>query len=102
MLGFDFNVEYIATDNLGCADVVSRLISNHQKPEEEYVIATVSLEEDSNAKLKEPVNFKMVRTATKKDAVLQKGMQYSDSSWPNRSRSELENFPFSTRFSVYS
>ncbi|XP_062703979.1 uncharacterized protein K02A2.6-like [Aedes albopictus] len=91
LLGFDFNVEYIATDNFGYADVLSRLISNHQKPEEEYVIATVNLEGDVSASLEEcftslPVNFKMVRAATKKDSLLQQVIQYIDSSWPNSSR----------------
>ncbi|XP_055605169.1 uncharacterized protein K02A2.6-like [Uranotaenia lowii] len=64
LLGFDFNVEYISTDKLGYADVLSRLISNHQKPEEEYVVASISLEEDVNESLEDcftslPVNFKM-------------------------------------------
>ncbi|XP_058456315.1 uncharacterized protein K02A2.6-like [Malaya genurostris] len=91
LLGFDFNVEYIATDKFGYADVLFRLISNHQKPEEEYIIAAVNLEDDINACLEEclstlPINYKMVRTATNKDALLQQVIQYIDSSWPNNSK----------------
>ncbi|XP_053699045.1 uncharacterized protein K02A2.6-like [Sabethes cyaneus] len=76
LLGYDFNVEYVSTDNFGYADVLSRLISNHQKPEEEYIIAAISLEDEVNAGLAEcftslPVNFRMVSAATKKDAILQ-------------------------------
>ncbi|XP_055590022.1 uncharacterized protein K02A2.6-like [Uranotaenia lowii] len=89
LLGFDFNVEYISTDKFGYADVLSRLISNHQKPEEEYVVASISLEEDVNESLEDcftslPVNFKMVSAATRKDATLQQVVQFIDNGWPRK------------------
>ncbi|XP_055527452.1 uncharacterized protein K02A2.6-like [Wyeomyia smithii] len=89
LLGFDFNVEYVPTDNFGYADVLSWLISNHMKPEEEYVVATVSLEEEIHAGLEEcftslPVNFKMVCAATKRDAVLQQVVQLIENGWPRK------------------
>lgn len=87
LLGFDFEVEYIATDKFGYADVLSRLINNHEKPEEEYVIAAVSLEEEIDCSLNDtfaklPVTFEMVRAATAKDKVLQQVIQYIHSGWP--------------------
>ncbi|XP_053685585.1 uncharacterized protein K02A2.6-like [Sabethes cyaneus] len=86
LLGYDFNVEYVSTDNFGYADVLSRLISNHQKPEEEYIIAAIGLEDEVNAGLAEcftslPVNFRMVSAATKKDAILQQVVQLINDGW---------------------
>lgn len=44
---YDFSIEYVQTEKSGNADVLSRLIYNHVKPEENYVIASVILEEEN-------------------------------------------------------
>ncbi|XP_058449173.1 uncharacterized protein K02A2.6-like [Malaya genurostris] len=74
LLGFDFKVEYIPTDQFGHADVLSRLINNHAKPDEECVIASICIEEDMNTTLGDtfqnlPVTFEMVHSATNKDKI---------------------------------
>ncbi|XP_058170027.1 uncharacterized protein K02A2.6-like [Anopheles ziemanni] len=43
---YDFSIEYVKTDQFGNADVLSRLIREHAKPDPEYIIASAELEED--------------------------------------------------------
>ncbi|XP_053692179.1 uncharacterized protein K02A2.6-like [Sabethes cyaneus] len=74
LLGYDFKVEYISTQNFGYADVLSRLIDKHVKPQEEAVIATVYVEADVSSCLHEtlqntPITFEKVRGATASDVV---------------------------------
>ncbi|XP_058456713.1 uncharacterized protein K02A2.6-like [Malaya genurostris] len=88
LLGFDFKVEYIPTDQFGHADVLSRLINNHAKPDEECVIASICIEEDMNTTLGDtfqnlPVTFEMVHSATNKDKILQQVIQYIQRGWPS-------------------
>ncbi|XP_062711283.1 uncharacterized protein K02A2.6-like [Aedes albopictus] len=88
LLGFDFAVEYIPTDQFGHADVLSRLINNHEKPDEEVVVAAVGIEEEMDSTLCDtfnnlPVTFEMVRSATKKDKFLQQVVAYINTGWPS-------------------
>ncbi|XP_062713135.1 uncharacterized protein K02A2.6-like [Aedes albopictus] len=89
LLGYDFQIEYVATQDFGYADVLSRLISNHQKPEEEAVIAAVRIEEDVSSCFHDsfqhlPVTYEMLKAATKKDTVLQKVISFVQGTWPGR------------------
>ncbi|XP_041767705.1 uncharacterized protein K02A2.6-like [Anopheles merus] len=43
---YDFSIEYVPTTKFGNADILSRLIREHAKPEPEYIIASAELEED--------------------------------------------------------
>lgn len=46
LLLYDFTIEHVPTEKFGHADVLSRLINNHAKPDEDYVIACLTLDED--------------------------------------------------------
>ncbi|BHF74765.1 hypothetical protein SprV_0501785300 [Sparganum proliferum] len=43
LLGYDFDIRYCRTTDFGQADALSRLISNQQEPEEDTVIAAISI-----------------------------------------------------------
>ncbi|XP_058120128.1 uncharacterized protein K02A2.6-like [Anopheles ziemanni] len=49
LLLYDFDLEYVPSDKFGNADVLSRLIAKHEKPEDEYVIASIEMEKDLRA-----------------------------------------------------
>ncbi|XP_041787727.1 uncharacterized protein LOC121603058, partial [Anopheles merus] len=66
LLMYDFTIEYVQTDKFGNADVLSRLIHEHAKPDPEYVIASA---ED-------------VAKATESDPVLKKVYGYIMEGWP--------------------
>ncbi|XP_062704672.1 uncharacterized protein K02A2.6-like [Aedes albopictus] len=109
LLGYDFGIEYVSTQNFGYADVLSRLINNHEKPEEEAVIAMVHIEADVTSGLQDtlsnlPVTSKVVRDATSKDPVLQKVTSYIKNGWPLRAEAicEAEVKPFYTHRESYS
>lgn len=54
LLGYDFEIEFVSTNDLGNADVQSRLISNHARPEDlRYVL--------DNTFGQLPVTFQMVK-----------------------------------------
>ncbi|XP_062698486.1 uncharacterized protein K02A2.6-like [Aedes albopictus] len=109
LLGYDFQIEYVATQDFGYADVLSRLISNHQKPEEEAVIAAVRIEEDVSSCFHDsfqhlPVTYEMLKAATKKDTVLQKVISFVQGTWPARCEGiqDIEVRSFFSRRDSYS
>lgn len=87
LLMYDFTIEYVATDKFGHADILSRLINRHVKPDEDYVIAAVTLEDDVRSAAFEsfdvlPLSFKTVRDSTHTDPVLNKVYRYVQEGWP--------------------
>ncbi|XP_055589909.1 uncharacterized protein K02A2.6-like [Uranotaenia lowii] len=65
LLLHDFSITYINTDSFGYADILSRLINKHTRPNEDYVIASIELEDSMNEIVKQsleflPITFKVV------------------------------------------
>lgn len=86
LLQYDFKLEFKSTESFGYADVLSRLIGEHSKPDEDYIIASVQLEADIKSMQAEsvavfPVTHQMIQQGTKQDKVLQCVMQYLRASW---------------------
>lgn len=87
LLLYDFRIEYVSTDKFGNADILSRLIAHHARPEEDYVIASVILEKDlrsvaTNTIKFVPLSFKAVQHATQKDLVLREVRRFLLHGWP--------------------
>lgn len=75
LLNYDFSIEYVKTKEFGNVDVLSRLINQKQKPEEDYVIASIQLENDITRSLTEsiakfPLTHIQIAHETKTDEVL--------------------------------
>ena len=72
---YDFELRYISTTKFGYADFLSRLINTANKVEEEYIIASVQLEEEMTAVLQDsadkmPITSNMIAKATQHDEML--------------------------------
>jgi hypothetical protein len=103
LLGYDFKVEYVSTTQFGHADVLSRLIDRHVKPDDEFVVASVHMEQDmdrvfDDAIIDLPVKFEDVLDATKKDKTLQTVLGFTKRQWPENPKSlSTELQPFFSR-----
>nr|VZI38168.1 unnamed protein product [Spirometra erinaceieuropaei] len=87
LLGYDFDIRYCLTTDFGQADALSRLISNQQEPEEDTVIAAISIEDDVRRQLSDairgiPVTAADIRRATEQDPVLRQAITYVRTCWP--------------------
>ncbi|XP_061509326.1 uncharacterized protein K02A2.6-like [Anopheles gambiae] len=92
LLNYDFTIEYVSTTEFGCADMLSRLIDRCKQPEEDYVIASISLEEDIQNVMHEslkqvPVSFADIQKATRLDETLQAVLKFIREGWPNEASS---------------
>ncbi|BHF74808.1 hypothetical protein SprV_0501789600 [Sparganum proliferum] len=72
--------------DFGQADALSRLISNQQEPEEDTVIAAISIEDDVRRQLSDairgsPVTTADIRHATEQDPVLRQAITYVQTCW---------------------
>nr|VZI04460.1 unnamed protein product [Spirometra erinaceieuropaei] len=86
LLGYDFDIRYCRTTDFGQADALSRLISNQQEPEEDTVIAAISIEDDVRRQLSDairgiPVTAADIRRATEQDPVLRQATTYVQTCW---------------------
>ena len=91
LLAYDFEIKYTNTNEFGHADVLSRLIQQHEKPSDDFVIASISMENDIRNDLNDsmatlPVSFNMVVQATEKDSTLQKVLQQMNHGWPENNK----------------
>lgn len=89
LLSYTFRIEYISTHQFGHADMLSRLINNQAGPDEEHIVASITLEDDVRAVLNInlsalPVTYEMVQAATAKDDHIQAVIKYMDSQWPRK------------------
>ncbi|XP_065075510.1 uncharacterized protein K02A2.6-like [Ochlerotatus camptorhynchus] len=89
LLLYDFDIEYVPTEKFGHADLLSRLISQHAKPEEDYIIASVTLEED----------VRVVAQSTQADPLLRKVYRYIQNGWP-QSKQWMGAFCFAERLVI--
>ncbi|XP_062704602.1 uncharacterized protein K02A2.6-like [Aedes albopictus] len=92
LLGYDFDIEFVSTNNFGYADVLSRLISNHERPEEEFVVASLNVEPDLQCVLDSnleqlPITFQMVKQATSEDPSMQQLVRFIKTGWPKSGKS---------------
>ncbi|XP_055585260.1 uncharacterized protein K02A2.6-like [Uranotaenia lowii] len=91
LLNYDFEIQYISTNEFGCADMLSRLIDSSIRPEEDYVIAAIALEEDMVSILQAsidavPVSFKALRDASSKCNTLKQVIRHINEGWPASSQ----------------
>lgn len=87
LLQYDFKLEFKSTESFGYADVLSRLIGEHSRPDEDYIIASVQLEADicsiqAEAIAGFPVTYQMIKEGTKQDPTLQAVIQHLRGRWP--------------------
>lgn len=88
MLLYDFDIQFVPTASFGHADLLSRLMSCHSKPDEEYVIAALQTETDVKAILDDstshlPVTAQMIAKETQDDPVLQEVINHISNGWPS-------------------
>ncbi|XP_058816520.1 uncharacterized protein K02A2.6-like [Topomyia yanbarensis] len=100
LLSYDFEIKRISTHEFGYADILSRLIDPRAKPDEDFVIASVQMEDDISATVDAelntlPITFKHLQAATNKNKQLQEVIPYVQTGWPNTSKqvsSEIRPF----------
>ncbi|XP_055623649.1 uncharacterized protein K02A2.6-like [Toxorhynchites rutilus septentrionalis] len=95
LLLYDFNIVYINTTKFGSADILSRLINQHVKPEEDFVVASIITENDVrsialDAVTALPLNFRTIQHATRSDPVLSKVYRFVQQGWP-QSKTAIRN-----------
>lgn len=87
LLLYDFGMEYVPTEKFGNADVLSRLINQHVRPDEDYVIASLTIEDDVRSVLMAslnvlPLTFRAVEQGTQSDPLLRQIFRYVKNEWP--------------------
>lgn len=92
LLAYDFDVKYVNTESFGYADMISRLISRHEKlPEDDIVIAQLEVQcfaIDTASTL--PVKFSDIQAKTQECQVLSQVSSYIMHGWP-QSRKAIVN-----------
>ncbi|XP_054746789.1 uncharacterized protein K02A2.6-like [Anastrepha obliqua] len=95
LMMYDFNIQYIKTTEFGCVDMLSRLIANHTKQDEDMVIACTQMEEEMNTIIEDqceklPVSFEMIRKATKQCSTAQAVINALSNGWKQEITTELQ------------
>ncbi|CAO4363315.1 unnamed protein product [Caenorhabditis nigoni] len=96
LLAYDFDIEYIKTDDFGQADALSRMIQKIPTEDEDIVIAQVELDVEGSlqsAVRKLPINVVDVQEETRKDKLLKKVIKLvSKGPWPKKVDESLKQF----------
>ncbi|XP_054746090.1 uncharacterized protein K02A2.6-like [Anastrepha obliqua] len=97
LMMYDFNIQYIKITEFGCVDMLSRLIANHTKQDEDMVIACTQMEEEMNTIIEDqceklPVSFEMIRKATKQCSTAQAVINALSNGWKQEITPELQPF----------
>ncbi|BHF77196.1 hypothetical protein SprV_0502029900 [Sparganum proliferum] len=83
LLCYDFDILYCRITDFGQADALSRLIYNHQEPEEDTVIAAIAIEDDVRRQLSGAIA----------DPLLRQDITYVQTFWPTSTLSgDLHQF----------
>ena len=101
LMSYDFKLQYVSTHEFGAADILSRLISNVPKANEDTIIASIQLEDDIKMVISDitnalPITFNIICAATKKDSNLYLIKSLQTSKWPNEKSAEMQCY-FSRR-----
>ncbi|XP_055522770.1 uncharacterized protein K02A2.6-like [Wyeomyia smithii] len=89
LLLYDFDIRHVSTENFGHADILSCLINRNIQPQEEFVIATMELEQlvknvASEALTALPLSFQQIVAATAADDSLRQVIQFIKNGWPSK------------------
>ncbi|XP_055613639.1 uncharacterized protein K02A2.6-like [Uranotaenia lowii] len=81
--------------SFGHADVLSRLINTHIRPDEEFVIASIELEKTIHSVVQQslevlPLTFKAIQAETQSDPILKQVLRFVQQGWP-KSKSDLSD-----------
>lgn len=90
---YNFDIQYIKTTSFGKADVLSRLIADYPRPEEDKLIANICTETEcyinsifSSSIEPLPITSKEISKATMDDKILQKLSKFTKVGWPTKCR----------------
>lgn len=93
LLNYDFELKYIHTDSFGKADVLSRLIADYPRPEEDILIANIGTETElyvnsiyGDTANQLPITTKEIAKASSDDPILQKLSNFTRNGWPQKCR----------------
>lgn len=98
LLQYDFKIEFQKTESFGYADLLSRLIGQHSKPDDDYLIASLQMGADIRSIQTEavsvlPITSQLIFQESKKDATLQAVLKQVRDNWPStRHSNEIGSF----------
>lgn len=87
LMAYDYDIDFVPTEEFGHADFLSRLIAD--RPQEDFVVAAIREEEEwegvfvTEKDFESPVSFADVGVATEKDAGLQQVIGFVRNGWPS-------------------
>lgn len=89
LMAYDFTIDHVASEKLGHADALSRLMSSCKPADEDFVIAAVQLEADvcmqiTDAVAHLPVTGEEIAKQTAVDPILRRVLEYTNNGWPTK------------------
>lgn len=88
LLAYEFNIKYIDTKHFGYADMMSRLIASHSKPDEDIVIAAIQTDEEVQCFAMDtaralPIKFDDILRAQQDCPIHRTIAGYIENGWPD-------------------